>query len=91
MQTADKTAERMEMAAMKAGNSTLAADDIDWFVSKIECLCEWHILSFYPVILNCPHRIVASPICNEVKKYLLSSVEMLCRHSQLNKDCGKQL
>jgi hypothetical protein len=32
METGDKTAERLEMAAVKEGNRTLVADDIDWCV-----------------------------------------------------------
>ena len=40
METGDKTAERLEMAAVKEGNRTLAVDDIDWCVSQIDCLCE---------------------------------------------------
>jgi len=39
METGGETAERMEMAAVKEGNLTLAADDIDWCVSQIDCLC----------------------------------------------------
>jgi len=35
METGDKTAERLEMAAVKGGNRTLVADDIYWCVSKL--------------------------------------------------------
>jgi len=46
METGDKTAERLEMAAVKEGNSTLAAVvDNGWCVSQIDCLCEWHVVN----------------------------------------------
>jgi len=41
MENGDKTVERLEMAAVKEGNHTLAAVDIDWCVSYIDCLCQW--------------------------------------------------
>jgi len=41
MENGDKTAERLEMAAVKEGNHTHAAADIDWHVSYINCLCQW--------------------------------------------------
>jgi hypothetical protein len=77
METGEKTAERLEMAAVKERHCTLAADDIDWCVSQIDCLCEWHVMNFYPVILNCRHRVVASQIGHEVEPYSRSSVEIL--------------
>jgi len=46
METGDKVAERVEMAAVKEGNRTLAADHIDWCVSQIDCLCKWHVVNF---------------------------------------------
>jgi len=57
------------MAAVKKGNRTLVADDIDWCVSEIESLCEWHVVNFYTVILNCRHRIVESQISHQVEPY----------------------
>jgi len=77
METADKTVECLEMAAGKEGNRTLAADDIDWCVSQIDCLSEWHVVNFNPVILNCCHRVVASQIANQVEPYSLSSLQIL--------------
>jgi hypothetical protein len=77
METGDKAAERLEMAAVKEGNSTLAADDIDWSVSQIDCHCEWHVVSFYPVILSSSHQVVSCQIGNQVESYSLSSVEIL--------------
>ena len=77
METGDKTAECLEMADVKEGNCTLGADDIDWCVSQIGCLCMWHVVNFHPVILNCHHRIDASQIGHQVEPYSLSSVEIL--------------
>jgi len=64
------------MADVKEGNRTLAVDDIEWCVSQIDCLCEWHVMNYYPVILNCRHRGVASQIGHQVEQYTLSSVEI---------------
>jgi len=77
METGDKTAERLQMAAVKEGNCTIAADDIDWCVSQIDCLCDWHVVNFDPVILNCRHHVVASQIGHQVEPYSLSLVEIL--------------
>jgi hypothetical protein len=77
METGDKTAERREMAAVKEGNCTLAADDIDWCLSQIDCLCKWHVLNIYPVILNCHHHGVVSHIGYQMEPYSLSSVKIL--------------
>ena len=77
METGDKTAERLELAAVNVGNRTLTADHINWCVSHIDCLCEWHVVNSHPVILNCHRRIVASHIGHQVKSYSLSSVETL--------------
>jgi hypothetical protein len=77
METGDKTAEHLEMAAVEDCNCTLAVDDIDWCVSQIACLCECHVMNFDPVILNCHHRIVTSQIGHQVEQYSLSSVEIL--------------
>jgi hypothetical protein len=57
------------MAGVKEANCTLAADDIDWCVSQIDCLCEWHVLNYYPVILNCLHRVIASKMGRQVDSY----------------------
>jgi len=64
------------MAAVKEGNRTLAADGINWCVSQIDCLCEWHVVNFYPVILNCRDHVSASQIGPQVEQYSLSSVEI---------------
>ena len=61
-ETADKTAERLEMTAVMEGNGTLAADDNDSSVSQIDCLREWHVMNCYPVSLHCRQWVVASQI-----------------------------
>jgi hypothetical protein len=76
METGDTTAEHMEMAAVKDGNCTLAADDFDSCVSQIDCLCEWHVVNIYQVILNCHHHVVARQIGHQVEPYSLSSVDI---------------
>jgi len=65
------------MPAVKEGNRTLEADNIDCCVLQIDCLCEWHVVNFYLVILNCHHRVVASQLGHEVEPYSLSAVEIL--------------
>jgi len=77
METGDKTVERLEMAAVKEGNRTLVADDIDWCVSHNDCLHEWHVMNFDPVILNCRRHVVVSLMGHQVEPYSLSSVEIL--------------
>ena len=72
------------MAALKEGNCTLAADDIDWRVSQIDCLIEWHVVNFYLVILNCRHHVVVRAICHQVEPYSLSSVEILSSTCSVN-------
>jgi hypothetical protein len=41
METGDKYAERLEMAAVKEGNRTLAVNNINLSISQIYCLWEW--------------------------------------------------
>jgi len=77
METGDKTAECLDIAAMKEGNYTLAADDVNQCVSEIECLCKWNLMNNYLVILNCRHHIVMSQIDQPVEPYSLSLVEIL--------------
>ena len=76
METGDTTAERPEMPAVKTGNHTLVADDIDQGVSQIDCLCLWQFLNHYPRNLNCHHGLVASHMSHPVEPYSLSSVEI---------------
>jgi hypothetical protein len=76
METCDNTAERRKIAAVTEDNCTLAADDTDWCVFQIDCLCEWHVVNFYAVSLYCRHRVVAGQIGHRVEPYLLSLVEI---------------
>jgi hypothetical protein len=83
METGVHTAERREMAAVNEGNRTLAADDIDWCVSQIHCLCEWHVVNFYPVIPNHRHCVVGSQSAHQVVLYSQSSVEIISSTSSV--------
>jgi len=89
MENGDKSAERLEMAAVKEGNHTHAAVDIDWRASQIDCLCWWQVVYHYPVILNCRHGAVASQIGHPVEPYSLSLVEIPSSTWSVNKDGGK--
>jgi len=62
MQNGEKTAEHLEMAAVKEGNHTHAADDIDWPDSQIDSLYQWQCVNHYPMILNCRHDALLSQI-----------------------------
>jgi hypothetical protein len=76
MQTGDRPAERLEMAAMKKGNRTLVADDINTCIPQIDCLCKWHVVNFYLVIVNRRHHVVASLIGHQPDSYTDSSVQI---------------
>jgi hypothetical protein len=76
MENGDKTAVCLEMAAVKEANHTQAAVDIDWHVSQIDCLCQWQVVYYYLVILNCRHGAVASQIGRPVGPYSLCLVEI---------------
>jgi len=88
METGDKTAECLEMAAVKEGNHTLGADDIDQCVSQIGCHCLWQLVNHYPEILNCRHGVVASQIGHPVEPYSLSLVENHSLTCSVKKDEG---
>jgi hypothetical protein len=62
MENADKTAERLEMAAMEEDNHTHVAVDIDRHGSQINCLCRWQVVYQILVILNCRQGAVARQI-----------------------------
>jgi hypothetical protein len=91
MENADKTVERLELAAVTEGNHTHAAVDIDWCASQIDCLCRWQVVYHYPVILNCCHGAGASEICHPVVPYSLSFVEIPSSTWSVNKDGGTVL
>jgi hypothetical protein len=66
METGDESAKRLEMAAVNEGSHTQMADDIDWGVSHIDCLCKWHVVNCFPVIVTCRHSVVGSEIGTQV-------------------------
>ena len=91
MESADKTAEHLEMAAVKAGNHTPAADDIDWLVSQLDCLCQWQFLNDVPMCPDCLDGIVACEIGHVEEPYLLSSVEICSSTCSMNQQGRKPL
>jgi len=91
MENGDKTAERLEMAAVKEGNHTHAVVDIGWRVSQIGGLCQWQVVSHYPRILNGRPGAVASQIGHLVEPYSLSLVEILSSTWSVNQDGGELL
>ena len=66
MENGDITGDHLAMAAVKEGNDTHMADDIDWRVSQIDCLCHWQFVNHYPRLLNCRHGAVVSQIGHPV-------------------------
>jgi len=91
MENRDKTAECVEIAAVKLGNHTHAADDIDWRVSQIDCHWRWEVVNHYPRFLKCRDGAVASHIGHSVEPYSLSSVEIPLSPSSVNIDGGQLL
>jgi hypothetical protein len=91
MESADKTAEHLEMVAVEADNHTDVAVDIDWSVPRIDCLCEWHFVNCFQMILNCLHGIVACQMGHLDKPCSLSLVEIRSSTCFVNKDGGKLL
>jgi len=55
MENVEKPAEHLQITAVKEGNHTHAADDINQCVSQIKCLCQWQLVNHYPRILNYHH------------------------------------
>jgi len=86
MENVDKSAEYLELAAVKAGNHTHATDDIDWFVSQVDFLFQLQFVYYLPMILNCLHGVVACQIGHLVEPYLLSSGEIHSSTCSVNKD-----
>jgi len=91
MESSDKTVEPLEIAAVKAGYHTHVAVDIDWFVSQIDCLCQWQFVNSSPMILNCLHGIVASQIGHLDEPYSPSSVQIYWSTCSVNNDGCKLL
>jgi len=88
MENGDKTAERLEMAAVKEGNHTHVAVDIAWRISQIDYLWPWQVVYHYSVILNCCHSAVARQIGHPVEPYSLSLVEIPLLTWSVNKAAG---
>jgi hypothetical protein len=88
MESADKTAERLEMAAVKTGNHAHMAVDNDWFASQIDCLCQWQFVNCFPIILNCLYCIIECQIGHLDEPCLLSSVEIRSSSCSVIKDGG---
>ena len=76
METGDTTVECQEMDAVKEGNHTLAADDIDQCVSRNDCLCLLQFVNHYPEILKCDHVVGVSQIGFPAEPHSMCSVEI---------------
>jgi hypothetical protein len=79
------------MVAVKAGNNTHVAVDIEWIVSQMDCLCEWQFMNCFLMIQNCLYGVVACHIGHLDEPFQLSSVEICSSTCSVNKDGGKQL
>jgi hypothetical protein len=77
------------MAAVKVGNHTPGAVNIDCRASQINCLWRWQVVYHYPVILNGCHGAVANHIDHPMEPYSLSLVEIPSSTWFENKDGGK--
>jgi hypothetical protein len=64
------------MAALKVGNHTHELDDIDWFVSQINCLCQWQFGKCILITLNWLHGVVVCQIGHPEEPHSLSLVEI---------------
>jgi len=91
IESADKTAERLEMVDVKAGNHTHVAVAIDWSLSQIDCLCHWQFVNFFPITLNYLHGNVGCQIGHLDMPCSLSSVEICASTCSVNNDAGKLL
>jgi hypothetical protein len=88
MENGDKTAERLERAAVMEVDHTYVADGIDWRVSQINCDCQWQFGNNYRRILHCRQDTVESQIAHPVKSYLLYMVEIPSLTWSVNNDGG---
>lgn len=91
MENADKIVEWLELAAVKAGNHTQAADDIDWFAFYLDFLCMLQFICYLPMIPGCIYGIVVCQIAHLGRAYLLPSVENCSSTCSVNKVGGKPL
>jgi hypothetical protein len=88
MKNDDKTAEHLEMAAVKEDYHTHAADIIDWRVSKIDWLCLQQLVNYYLRILRCHYGTVVSEIGHPVLPYSLSGEEIVLSTCSVHDDDG---
>jgi hypothetical protein len=56
----EKTGERLEMVAPKAGNNTPVEDEFDLVVAQIECLCSVYFPNYCQMIPHCLLGVVVS-------------------------------
>ena len=89
MENVDKPVKCLGMSAVKAGNHIHASDDIDCFVSQIDCLCQSQFMTHFLMILNYLQSAVACQIGQLLEPYSLSSVEIRSSTCSVNTDCGK--
>lgn len=67
METGDKPVKYLGMAAGKEGNHTHGADDINQWISHIDCLGLWQFVNNSLRISNCCHSIVLTQTGHPVK------------------------
>lgn len=89
MESAEKTAEHLDIVAVRAGNNTHAADISNWFVSQIHWRGKCQVMNYFPMIPNCFYRIVACLISNMEEPCWLNSVEFLLLTCYVNNDDTK--
>jgi hypothetical protein len=68
--------ERLEMAAVKAGNSTLVVAEVESGVARIDFLCFLYFQHYYLMLPHCHLGIVVHQSSHPVEPYWLWSVEM---------------
>jgi hypothetical protein len=61
---------------VKVGNYTHAMDDIDWFVSQTYWFCQWQLVNYFLMIVNCLYSADACQIGQMEEQDLLASVEI---------------
>ena len=80
-----RTGERLEMEAAKAGNYTPVVEEIDLWVTRIECLCSVYFQHGYLMLTHCHLGVVVSQTGHPVEPYWLSSAEIRSSTSYVNK------
>jgi hypothetical protein len=64
---------------------------MEWLISHINCLCQWQLVNYFPMMLNDLYGIVACQIGLTVKQWSLSLVEICASTCAVNNDGGKIL